>query len=70
MIFVDLIELEMMMNARNIAFEEEEEERLYQEALRRYSLTQNFGNIDRIDKMSSSKPSDNGKLQLLNVLIE
>ncbi|XP_023340219.1 trichohyalin [Eurytemora carolleeae] len=28
-------ELEMMMNARNIAFEEEEEERLYQEALRR-----------------------------------
>ena len=59
MIFVDLVELEMMMNARNIAFEEEEEERLYQEALRRYSLIQNFGNIDRIDKMSSSKPTDN-----------
>ena len=29
------LELDMMMNARNIAFEQEEEERLYQEALRR-----------------------------------
>ena len=38
MILVDLVELEMMMNARNIAFEEEEEERLYQEALRRFKL--------------------------------
>ena len=32
------MELEMMLNARNIAFEEEEEERRAMEAARRYSI--------------------------------
>ena len=31
-----------------------------------YSLTQNFGHIERINKMSFSKSTDNGMLQIFS----
>ena len=35
-----------------------------------HSLNQNFGDIERILKMSFSKPTNNGILQILSFLIE
>ena len=37
--------------------------------LTNYSLTQNFRDIERIYKISFSKPIDNGMQQLLNTII-